>query len=328
MASEQAESSALDTGGTLNDLASFLADTPDEASDEQDDEPTADDSTGEEADTDEDANSEQDDDDDEPQGDDEDDEPAPVEKKITVKVKGEDGADETLELTTEEIASSYLRQRDYTKKTQELAQRETQAVQFLTTKHEEVRSHYLSQAELARAAVAQIAGIRSESEMAELANTDPAAWVAEQQRQRQLSAYLNTLDQQISGEKQKAAQEGAQRQQQTLQSMYQAAWSELQKDGIDKPKLAKIFGDASKAYGFTPDELGNVYDHRLVKALRDAAAYRELKSQKSAVTKKIAEAPRLPTRQSNPTQTRVDKATESRFKSGRARLDDLARLLA
>lgn len=323
MATEQADT-ALDSGGTLNDLASFLADTPDEASDEQDDEQTADDSTGEEADTDEDANSEQDDD--EPQGDD-DDEPAPV-AKVTVKVKGEDGKDETLELTTEEIASSYMRQRDYTLKTQKLAERETQAVQFLTAKHDEFRNQYLSQAELARAAVAQIAGIRSESEMADLANTDPAAWVAEQQRQRQLSAYLNTLDQQISGEKQRAVQESAQRQQQTLQSMYQTAWSELQKDGIDKPKLAKIFDGASKAYGFTPDELGNVYDHRLVKALRDAAAYRELKAQKSAVTKKIAEAPRLPTRQTSPTQTRVDKATENRFKTGRARLDDLARLLA
>jgi hypothetical protein len=176
--SEQAEQ-ALDQGGTLNDLASFLADTPDEqASDEQDDEQTADDSTDEEVDTEAEANDGQDESDDEPQGDDED-EPTPTAQKVTIKVKNDSGELETLELTQEEIAQSYMRQRDYTAKTTALAKRESEAVQFLTTKHDEVRNHYLSQAELARAAVAQIAGIRSESEMAELANSDPAAWVAE-----------------------------------------------------------------------------------------------------------------------------------------------------
>ena len=324
MALEQAEQ-ALDTGGTLNDLASFLADTPEEASDEQDDEQTADDSTDEEVDTEAEANDEQDESDDEPQGDDED-EPAPV-AKVTVKVKGEDGKDETLELTPEEIGSSYLRQRDYTRKTQELAQRETEAVQFLTTKHEEVRNHYLSQAELARAAVAQIAGIRSESDLADLAQTDPAAWVAETQRQRQLSAYLNQLDQQISGEKQRAAQERDQRQKQSLQSMYQTAWSELQKDGIDKPKLEKIYGSVQKTYGFSPEELGNVYDHRLVKLMKDATAYQALKAQKPEVTKKVQAAQPMPNRQNAPAREKLDKALENKFRTGRAKLNDLAAYL-
>ena len=323
MALEQAEQ-ALDTGGTLNDLASFLADTPEEASDEQDDEQLADDST-DELDTESEANDEQDESD-EPDEGEEDDEPAPVDK-ITVKVKGEDGKDETLELTPEEIGSSYLRQRDYTRKTQELAQRETEAVQFLTTKHEEVRNHYLSQAELARAAVAQIAGIRSESEMAELANSDPAAWVAENQRQRQLSAYLNQLDQQINGEKQRAAQEREQRQKQSMQSMYQTAWSELHKDGIDKPKLEKIYGSVQKTYGFSPEELGNVYDHRLVKLMKDATAYQALKAQKPEVTKKVQAAQPMPNRQNAPAREKLDKALENKFRTGRAKLNDLAAYL-
>jgi hypothetical protein len=324
MALEQAEQ-ALDTGGTLNDLASYLADTPEEASDKQDDEQTADDSTDEEVDTEAEANDEQDIDPDDPDGEFKD-EPAPV-AKITVKVKGEDGKDETLELTPEEIGSSYLRQRDYTRKTQELAQRETEAVQFLTTKHEEVRNHYLSQAELARAAVAQIAGIRSESEMAELANSDPAAWVAENQRQRQLSAYLNQLDQQINGEKQRAAQEREQRQKQSLQSMYQTAWSELQKDGIDKPKLEKIYGSVQKTYGFSPEELGNVYDHRLVRLMKDATAYQALKAQKPEVTKKVQAAQPMPNKQNAPAREKLDKALENKFRTGRAKLNDLAAYL-
>ncbi len=310
----------------MNDLASYLSDTPDAAPDEQDGEETADDDTGEEADTESEANDGQDDSESEQSDDEPDDEPAPVEK-ITVKVKGEDGKDETLELTPEEVGASYLRQRDYTRKTQELAQRESEAVQFLSQRHEEIRSQYLSQAELARAAVAQVAGIRSESEMAELANTDPAAWVAENQRQRQLSAYLNQLDQQISGEKQRAEQERAQRQQQSLQSMYQKAWEELQKDGIDKPRLEKIYGSVTKTYGFSAQELGNVYDHRLVRLMKDATAYRELQAKRPEVTKQVQAAPRMPNKTQAPPREKLDKALENKFRTGRAKRNDLAAYL-
>lgn len=326
--SEHAESSALESG-SLNDLASFLADNPETESAQEDDEATSDESTDEASaddDTEDSENDGQDESDDEPQGDDED-EPTPTAQKVTIKVKNDSGELETLELTQEEIAQSYMRQRDYTAKTTALAQRETEAVQFLTTKHEEVRNHYLSQAELARAAVAQIAGIRSESDLADLAQTDPAAWVAETQRQRQLSAYLNQLDQQISGEKQRAAQERDQRQKQSLQSMYQTAWSELQKDGIDKPKLEKIYGSVQKTYGFSPEELGNVYDHRLVKLMKDATAYQALKAQKPEVTKKVQAAQPMPNRQNAPAREKLDKALENKFRTGRAKLNDLAAYL-
>ena len=199
-------------------------------------------------------------------------------------------------------------------------------MQFLTTKHEEIRANYLTQAEVARAAVAQIAGIRTEEEMANLANTDPAAWVAENQRQRQLSAYLNQLDQQINGEKQRAVQEREQRQQQTLQSMYQKTWQELEKDGIDKPRLSKIYETVSKDYGFSSQELGNVYDHRPVKLMKDATAYRELQAKRPEVTKKAQAAPRLP-QQNRRQPNRIDQALENKFKTGRAKLNDLAAYL-
>lgn len=326
--SEHAESSALESG-SLSDLASFLADNPDTESAQEDDEATPDESTDEASvdDDNEDSDSDgQDAEDDESE--DEKAEPATVEAKpITFKVKGADGTEEVVEIKPEDIPGAFLRQRDYSRKTQELAQRETEAVQFLTTKHEEVRNHYLSQAELARAAVAQIAGIRSESDLADLAQTDPAAWVAETQRQRQLSAYLNQLDQQISGEKQRAAQERDQRQKQSLQSMYQAAWSELQKDGIDKPKLEKIYGSVQKTYGFSPEELGNVYDHRLVKLMKDATAYQALKAQKPEVTKKVQAAQPMPNRQNAPAREKLDKALENKFRTGRAKLNDLAAYL-
>jgi len=316
------QSSAPESSGGLADLASFL-DTPEEESNGEIEAETADESTGD-ADTDLEANDEQDIDPDAPDA--EEDEPAPVDK-ITFTVKGEDGKDEVVEATTEDLAKSYMRQQDYTKKTQALAARENEAVQFLTQKHEEIRSQYLSQAELSRAAIVQMAGIRSESEMAELANSDPAAWVAENQRQRQISNYLNSLNQQIEGEKSQAKAQADQRMQQQLQKQFSETWDVLSKDGIDKPKLAKIYGQVQKNYGFSESELGSVYDHRLVRMMKDAAAFRDLQAQKSAVVKKVQDAPRMPSKQIAPAQERRDRELESRFKAGRAKLNDLAAFL-
>ncbi len=314
------EQSSPESGG-LAELADFLSDTPEKESEEESSAPEAEESTAE-SDNEDEAN----DDSDIIDPENPDDEPAPVEK-ITVKVKGEDGTEETLELTTDEIASGYMRQRAFTQKTQALAERESQAVEFLKSKHDAIRQEYLSQAELARAAVVQMAGIKTEDELASLANTDPAAWVAEQQRQRQIGNYLNQLDQQINGEKQRVAMESKQHQDQLLQRQYAQAWEALSKEKIDKPALAKIYGDVTKTYGFTEAELGNVYDPRLVKMMRDASAYQSLKAQKSTVTKQVQAAPKMPQRQATPIQERKSKELNSRFKSGRAKLSDLAEYL-
>lgn len=316
--SEQAESALA----TLDDLASML-DTPEQESDEALEATDADEST-DELDTETEANDEQDIDPENP--DEGEEEPAPVEK-LTIKVKGDDGQDETLEVTPEEVASSYMRQKDYTRKTQALAQREAEAVQFLTSKHDEIRGQYLSQAETLRAAVVGMAGIKSEAEMAELANSDPAAWVAETNRQRQIAAFIGQIDQRIKTEREQQTVHMTQAQEQMKQQAFQKAWSELSKEGIDKPKLAKIYGDVSKNYGFSSEELGNVYDHRLVKMMKDAAAYRELQAQKKTVQQKAQNAPRLPSRQTPPAQERRDRELEARFKRGNAKLSDLAALL-
>jgi hypothetical protein len=320
--SEQAQ--ALESGG-LSDLADYLSDTPEMESEEELSAETAEESTAEEGDTETEATDEQDIDPDAPdEG--EEDEPAPVEK-ITVKVKGENGEDETLELTPDDIAASYLRQRDYTRKTQELATRENEAVQFLTQKHEQIRDQYISQAELTRSAIVQMAGLKSEDELAQLAQSDPAAWVAESQRQRQISGFLNGLSQKIEAEKSEAKAMAEQRLQQQQQQQFQASWEALSKDGIDKPKLAKIYGDVSAKYGITNEELATVYDHRMVRVMKDAVAYQALQAQKPAVTQKAKDAPRLPSRQTPPANTRHDQALENKFKSGRAKLNDLAAYL-
>ena len=318
--SEHADT-ALDSG--ISGLVDFLSDTPSEESEQEEvTENAADESTAD-GDTDEEANDTQDESDDESE---EEAKPA-SDRKIAVPIKAEDGTETTVEIDETELVKGYQRQADYTKKTQALAERESQAVEFLKSKHDEIRQQYLQQAEAARMAVAQMAGLKTEDELAALAQSDPAAWVAEVQRQKQIGAFLQGLDQQLMTERQRAEHEHQQRQQLTLQQQYQRTWAELEKEKIDKPTLAKIYEGVSKQYGFTPDELGKVYDHRLVKLFRDATAYQQLKAQKGEVTKKVTEAPKLPAKQAPAAEVRQQKALNQKFTSGRAKLSDLAAYL-
>jgi hypothetical protein len=308
---------------TINDLAALLSDTPEQEPEEQDDaELNADDST-DELDTEEEANEQTDEEESEES---EEEEPAP-DRKIKVTVKGDDGIEVVDEVPESELVKGYQRQADYTRKTQALVERENQAVQMLQAKHQEIQSNYLHQAEVTRAAIVQMAGIKSDQELAELARTDPAEWVAEQQRQKQISAYLGTLDQQIQAERQQAQAATEQQRAAHMKQAFDNAWNQLAAAKIDRPALENIYSNVSKHYGFTSEELSNNYDHRTVLMMKDAAAYRQLQSKKAEVTKKADAAPRLPNKQTNATNPK-SKAVEQKFKSGRAKLNDLAAYLS
>lgn len=312
---------------SLSDLASFLGDTPDaESPDEDMEHDESDDSTAEGDTEDEESDGQEESDDDESDDEEAEDTPAP-ERKLKVTVKGDDGTDQEIEVDEAEVVKGYQRQADYTRKTQELAQREHQAVEILKAKHDEFAQDYLSKAEASRAAIVQLAGLRGEDEMAQLAQSDPAAWVAENQRRQSIVAVLGQLDQQISAERQEIERRQAEAMQQARSEMFQRTWAELQKDGIDREKLARAYSDVSKAYGFSGDELAQVLDHRQVRVMLDALAYRQLKEQKAVVQKKVDAAPKLPQKATPTVKDRKTQQLEGRFKGGRAKLGDLASYL-
>ena len=312
---------------SLSDLASFLGDTPDaESPDEDMEHDESDDSTAEGDTEDEESDGQEESEDDESDDEEAEDTPAP-ERKLKVTVKGDDGTDQEIEVDEAEVVKGYQRQADYTRKTQELAQREHQAVEILKAKHDEFAQDYLSKAEASRAAIVQLAGLRGEDEMAQLAQSDPAAWVAENQRRQSIVAVLGQLDQQISAERQEIERRQAEAMQQARSEMFQRTWAELQKDGIDREKLAKAYSDVSKAYGFSGDELAQVLDHRQVRVMLDALAYRQLKEQKAVVQKKVDAAPKLPQKATPTVKDRKTQQLEGRFKGGRAKLGDLASYL-
>lgn len=311
--------------GSISELAELFSDNPDEESQEQEGSTTAEESTDNGDDSEAEPQSEELEEETEEESQDEaEEEPEekPTTEEFEVSIKGEDGADTKIKVSKDELIKGYYRQADYTRKTQALAERENQAVELLTKEHEKIRSTYLQNAEIARAAIAQIANIRSDAEMAQLAATDPATWVIENQRRTQILQTIGKLDYQMKSERENATVQAQKAQQEANQKAIQKSWEELERLKIDKPKLVNIYQKSSKEYGFSDSDLAGITDHRVVKMMADAVAYRELKAKAPQVTQKAKEAPKLPNKQT-PTQ-RIDPKIEARMKSGRAKLSDLA----
>jgi hypothetical protein len=334
---------AADAPGTLDDLAQFLADNPDIEDQPREDSPRRKESVstdtpprdGQDTPDDDAAPAPDAEDDDDPdanlldkvekEDDDKDAKDQTSERKFKVTIKGDDGADEVREVPESELIKGYMRQSDYSRKrasdesrTTEFAQRTLTALEGQRTKHTEQLTFYAK-------AVQRLAAIRSPEEMATLAQTDPAQWVAEQQREKLIQGELNRLQSDINAEKAEAQRITAA----TQQAAFQKAWGVLGQQGIDKPKLRKIFDDVGAAYGFTEEQFQNITNPSLVLMMRDAAAYKALKEKSAAVTKKVQEAPRMPPpRQTLPRNERLAKRIDARFKGGHAKLDDLAAYLA
>ena len=313
--------------GSIDALASFFADTPVEES--QEEELVAEESTEEGDDSDakpqleEDAETEEEADA-EAEADPKAEAEKPATEEIEVTVKSEDGSDTVIKVTKDELVKGYQRQADYTRKTQALGERETQAVEVFKTKYGELQQEYVRKAEFATQAVIRMAGFRSDAEMEQLARQDPASWVLENQRQNQIRQLLGTLVDQTKAERQQASEEAENYQTMQIKKQTERSWVELQKDGIDKQKLQKTYESVMKNYGYEPKDLASVTDYRLVRMMADANAFRELKAKAPVVTQQAKAAPKLQTKQTIQASTRQAQAINSKFDSGKARRQDLA----
>lgn len=309
---------------TADDVAAFLLDNPDGTDEQEEVKPTADAPEGEEPEDNADAETDDESPDDE-DGDDAEDKPDPTSsRKFKVTIKGDDGADLEQEVDEKELIAGYTRHSDYTRKTQQLAQREEQATEVVRAKVSEAQNHAIQQAQMAQALVARIAGIRSPEEMLELSRQDPAAYVAEQARQQQIHSVIAGLQNQWQQEQFRSQQE----QQAAMQQSFARCWGVLGQKGIDKPKLQHIFETVAKDYGIGQERFATLNDPAVVMVMRDAVAYRELQRKTAEVKKKASTAPRLPQQQSVPRNETREKRVTERLRTGRGSRDDLAAFIA
>lgn len=217
-------------------------------------------------------------------------------------------------------------QGDYTRKTQELASREKQAAEIVQNELKQGQQHINQALQQARAVIQAVVGFMDPAQLAQLAETDPAAWVQANARQQQLGAYMAHLQQQAQELDQQVKQADAQR----MEAAKQEAWQRLNAEGIDRKGLEKLWMDAKQTFNLTDERLSQVLDADSWLVLRDAIAYRQLKAQTPAVTKKVAEAPQLPkAKQPMPQEVRQKlDARKAVTRKGGASMRDLAAFIA
>ena len=210
-------------------------------------------------------------------------------QRFKVKVDNEE-----VEVTLEELQQGYSRTKDYTKKTQALAETR-KAVEAEKAKIEEakqLRDTYAQRLEVIEKLLAQDQG---EENLAELRDSDPIGYaikIAERsEKEKQLQA--------VRAEKQKIAQQQESDRQQALQG-------HLQQEAVKLREMIPEFRDEAKAeiarkdirtyaksVGFSDEELSQVYDSRAVKTLYNAMMYEKLMKGKTDAVKKVQSAPKV-----------------------------------
>jgi hypothetical protein len=227
-----------------------------------------------------------------------------------------------------ELKDAFLRQADYTRKTQEVAEtRKTveDRAQFLEAK-EALLNHAYQEATELRAIQMQLEQFDA-LDWSRLAEADmQQAYKLDLQRQ-ELRKQLQTKEQAINAKVQQIQQAVELHKQKQLE----LGRAELQRRvGTLRPEDAQATWRQGLSLGFTESELASIADARIMHALYLAAKYQSVQGGKTIATKKAESAkPMKPVSRSAPQAQRDSKVTQSREslkKTGR--LEDAVDVLA
>src|SRR5690606_34942473 len=121
-----------------------------------------------------------------------------------------------------------------------------------------------------------------------LAAEDPSSYVRLQARAQQLSETFK----QIEAEQRKVQEQQRKELEELQTKMLQESETKL-KEAIPNwgEETQKAIFKRGLEYGFKPEELGRVYDHRIVQVLYDAHQFRLMQEGKSTAEKKVAQVP-------------------------------------
>ncbi len=201
--------------------------------------------------------------------------------------------DDEVDLTLDELQSGYLRQADYTKKTQAVAESRKQAEATLQAL-EAQRQGYAEQLANVEAALAQ--SEPSQEYWDALKAEDPIEFMTQREALRdrqeamsQVKAEQERVQQEQMANLQAQAQERLRQEGQKLLEVI-PEWRDP--ETAQKEKTA-VFTHAQRYLGYSADELQAAGDHRAVNALRKAYLYDLLMQQKPAAQKKAAKAPKM-----------------------------------
>lgn len=192
-----------------------------------------------------------------------------------------------------QLKRNNLFQRDYTRKTEELAQQR----KALEQEHSDRVAQATEELRKQREFILEFAGefIPQEPTL-EMLREDPIGYMEAKATYEERVRKLTTLAEQRQGETQQLTA----KQQKEMEEFTAAEWSKFL-DVVpklkDETKLEAFRNDvkeiAVKDYGLDPEELQAVRDHRYMRVLHDAIAYRKLVQKSKTVPEKVAAKPKL-----------------------------------
>lgn len=225
------------------------------------------------------------------------------------------------EVSLKELKGGYLRQGDYQKKTQELANQRKEADTKLSKLVEQEtafsRQHNQLQTTL-DGLVDYLANRLPEEPSTTLAMTNPAEYT------RQKAIYESAVGelQTILAAKQQVGVQGQQFNVQQYQKRLEAENDALEaafphiKNAEKRDSFNKEVLETAVELGFTPEEFGTVVDHRLLKLGYFARIGLKAIEQRKAGKKKLENAPALKSGNNRPSVNPANKALQSFKKTG------------
>ena len=199
-----------------------------------------------------------------------------------IKVNGQE-----LEVSLDELKSGYSRDSDYRQKTHSLSLERKNLEEEKGVLRQTYDTKIKELDELMQSANSFISQ-GSEVDLKAMYEEDPQAAAKLDFQMRQQREHLDSLRQKSEVVKQQQYNQFLNEQKQLAEQ----AIPELanpQKGSDLKVKMRNTLSD----YGFNDQEIGSLADHRFLKVLKDAMDYRNLKSAKPIVQKKVVNAPKV-----------------------------------
>lgn len=201
-------------------------------------------------------------------------------RKAKITVNGEE-----VEVTVDEALKGYMRQQDYTRKTQEASTQLTQA-QALKAHIEQDLAQRVNQLNVLAGAVYQEL-IGDQAQLAQLIESNPQEYLRRQAQIGQKTALLTQLQQQQQAIHQQAINDQARSQAELLAKSDQALSSVIPewKDPAKRQSIQQDIGKTLMNMGYTREELNSLVDHRALLVAHKAALWD--KSQALAAKKTV-----------------------------------------
>jgi len=199
---------------------------------------------------------------------------------LETTVKGDDGNDVLEKPTIKELREGYMRQKDYSRKTAEVA-RQREAI------HEEVRkgveseraAYFQTLQSLEAVVVNSMDAELKNANWSELAANDPATYVRLDNRRKEIDRTLS----EIQSKQQALLKQRETERAQARDAQAAKSWDVLEQKipGWNATKYQTLMKAATE-YGYKPEEVGAWVDHKAFEVLHDAMLYRESKAKQAA----------------------------------------------